>query len=273
MKKIILLTAVLLLAAGLQAAAKKTPAPAALTPEQEADAAYDARNAVTDTAGAAAAADLCIEKYKKAAETAPSDELIYKYVRAVDFKNYNLVKDDDARKQAYKDMLDIVDKYCAGNTNCASSHYIAYCYMTLWGRYGDIINVMEAATSGIAGKVKDNAEKLYAIEKPFKDYAACLALGRLHWKAPNIPIIMTWPDKNLSKKYLEEYAAEYNAENPDALIGKFFLADTLWDTGDKEKAAALYKEVMNTPARKDCYWEDVKAKEICGARMKEQGIQ
>jgi hypothetical protein len=79
---------------------------------------------------------------------------------------------------------------------------------------------------------------------------------------------MTWPDKNLSKKYLEEYMAA----NPDAFVGKFFLADALWDT-DKEKATALYKEVMNTPPRKDQYWEDMKVKEICGARMKEQGVQ
>jgi hypothetical protein len=222
MKRITIFALAILFAVNVFAA-KRAPVP--LTPIQQADALFDARGSVTDTASALIAADRCIDAYKKLLDAGINDELLFKYLKAVDFKYSNLVRDIEPRKQVYKDTIAIVDKYCGGNTFCASSNYISYCYMTLWGRYGDMIDIMEAATSGIAGKVKDNAEKLYTSDKTFKDHVASLVLGRLHYKAPNIFLIMTWPDKNLSKKYLEEYVAA----NPGSLQGKFFLADTLWE--------------------------------------------
>jgi tetratricopeptide (TPR) repeat protein len=239
-----------------------------LSAEDQADKMFAERNDVTDTAKALENADKCIEAYRQILSAAKTDALIFKYVKAADFKYYNLVQDPEQRKQAYKDMITMLDKFCEGNTLCASSNCVSYCYMTLWGRYGDIIDVMEAATSGIAGKVKENAEKLYASDKTFKDYAASIALGRLHFKAPNILLIMTWPDKNESRKYLEEFVMA----NHESLIGKLFLADTLWDLGDRVKAAGLYKEVNGTKPRPGEYFEDMRAKELNAARMKEQGI-
>ena len=268
MKKFILAIMVLLMAAGLHAA-KKTPTQVLLTPEQEADKMYTERNAVTDTAKAAETADKCVEDYKKLFEAAPTDQLFYKYVRAVDFKNNNFIDDKEARKKAYKDMIAVMEKFCDGNTLCASSSYMTYCTFTLWGRYGDIIDVMEAATGGIAGKIKDNAEKLYASDRTFKNSVASLVLGRLHYKAPNIPLVMMWPDRNLSKKYLEEFMAA----NPDSIEGRVYLADTLWDTGDKDRAAALYKEAVKTQPRTTDYFDDVNDIKECASRMKELGIQ
>jgi len=268
MKKFILAIMVLLMAASLYAL-KKVPAPVPLTPEQEADKMFAERNAVTDTAKAAENADNCIAAYKKLFEAAPADQLFYKYVRAVDFKNNIFVTDKEAKKQAYKDMIAVMDKFCEGNTVCASSSFMTYCTFTLWGRYGDIIDIMEAATSGIADKVKNSAEKLYASDRTFKNSVAALVLGRLHYKAPNIVFIMTWPDKNLSKKYLEEYMAA----NPDSIEAKVYLADTLWDLGDKEKAAALYREAIKAQARPSDYFDDVNDLKECAARMKELAVQ
>lgn len=247
-------------------AAKKT---AVLTPEQEADKMFAQRNTVTDTAKAVENADKTIAVFKKVYDAAPTDERLVKLIKAVDFRNYNLPRDTEARKQAYKELLASADKLCEGNTACANSKYIAYAYMTLWGRYGDIIDVLEAATSGIAGKVKDHSEKLMTLDKRYHDGAALLALGRLHWKAPNIIFVLTWPDKNIGRKNLEEYVAG----NPGGLLGKLYLADALWDTNDQEKAKVMYKEVMNAKPRSDYYFEDLKAKDLCAARVKEQGIQ
>ncbi len=264
MKKPLIGVLALLMAVNLFAAKTAT-----MTPEQEADKLFDARNTVTDTAKALENADRIIEAYKKLLDAGQTDGLIFKYVKAVDFKNYSLAVDFEQRKKAFRSLIYYIDKYCEGNTLCASSDYLNYCCMTLWGRYGDMLDVIDAATSGIAEKIKDYGERLYASDKAFKDYAAALALGRLHWKAPNIIFIMTWPDKKLSRKYLHEFIMA----NPGSLTGRFYLADTLWDLGEKEKAIELYKEVKRTPARRDWYWEDMKAKELCGLRMKEQGIE
>jgi hypothetical protein len=268
MKRIALTVIAILMVTSLFAA-KKVPTPVLLTPEQAAEKLFAAMGNVTDTAKAMEADEKCIAAYKKLIDSGATDRMFYYYVIAVDNKNSDLVKDKDQQKQAFKDAIALVDKYCEGNTNCANSIYISYCYMTLWGRYGELIDTMEAATSGIAGKIKDNAEKIYAIDKTFKNYVASKVLGRLHFKAPNIIFIMTWPDKNLSKKYLEEYMAA----NPGSNTGKFYLADTLWDLGEKDRATALYKEVMAAAPAVTNYFEDLSLKETVAARMKEQGIQ
>lgn len=266
MKKILLCVIALSMAAGLNAAKK---AAVSFTPGQAADKLYAERNSVTDTAAALENADKIIAAHKKVFESTPSDITLYKYVLAVDFKYSNLVADKELRKKAYKDMTAVLDKFCEGNTLCASSNYIAYSNMAMWGRYGDLIDLMEAATSGIAGKIKNNAEKIYASDKTFKGWAASYALGRMHYKAPNIVFIMTWPDKNLSKKYLEEFTAA----NRDDILGKVYLADTLWDLGDREKATALYREAVNMKPRASDYFEDTGDHEAAVARAKEQGIQ
>jgi tetratricopeptide (TPR) repeat protein len=266
MKRIALAIMAILMAASVFAAKR---VPTALTPLQEADIMYAERNAVTDTAKALENADKCITAYKNIFEKNPSDGIFFKYVLAVDFKNSYLVADKELKKQAYKDLITVMDKFCGNNILCASSNYMAYSSMTLWGRYGEIIDIMEAATSGIAEKVKNNAEKIYALDRTFKGWVASYALGRLHYKAPNIVFVLTWPDKNLSKKYLEEY----NAANPADILGKTYLADTLWDLGDKEKAIELYKQAVRMEPRKSDYFEDISDLKEAAARAKEQGIQ
>lgn len=243
----------------------------ALTPdfEKAGDNFFAKRNAVTDTAAALATADSAIEAFRSAYNMKRTDDLLYKYVRAVDFK-YHYLKSgtEEERKKAFKDTLALIADFCSTNTNCAESIKVNYCYMAMWGRYGDLLDVFAAAGDGIADKVKTYGEKLYLLDKTFKEYAASYALGRLHWKAPNIPFILTWPDKNKSKEYLEEFVKN----EPDAPAGKLYLADTLWELGDKEKAKSLFKEVMDAQPRKGDYFEDKWAKDKCAARMKELGI-
>lgn len=265
MKKILVFCIAFMLAVNLFAAKKTAP----LTPEQQAGKMYAERNAVTETAKALENADRCITAYKKLFEQSPSDRVLFGYIEAIDFKYDNLIKDVEEKKQSYKAMIPVMDRFCEDNPGSASSNYILYSYMTLWGRCGELVDLMEAAASGIAGKIKDNADRIYASDKTFKNWAASYALGRMHYKVPNIVFVLTWPDKNMSKKYLEEYTAA----NPGEPMGKYYLADTLWDLGDREKAAALYREVMNTPPRPAEYYEDTKAIAQCRERAKEQGIE
>ncbi|MCX7871599.1 MAG: hypothetical protein N2485_08580, partial [bacterium] len=90
--------------------------------------------------------------------------------------------------------------------------------------------------------IKDYAEKLLKLDESFENHSAYIILGRLHYKAPNIIFLLTWPDKKKSKEYLEKYLEK----EPGSLTGMYFLADTLWELGEKEKANELYKSILNT---------------------------
>jgi cytochrome c-type biogenesis protein CcmH/NrfG len=96
-----------------------------------------------------------------------------------------------------------------------------------------------------------------------------MILGRLHYKSPNIILILTWPDKNKAKAYIEEVLAA----RPDNLEAKMFLADIIWDIGDREAAKKLYREVVNSKPKQTEYYYDSNAITDTAARMKELEIQ
>jgi len=86
----------------------------------------------------------------------------------------------------------------------------------------------------------------------------------MHYKAPYIPLILTWPDLNKSKDYLEETLQNV----PDHLRAKYYLADTLYKLGEKDKAKQYYKEVLTAPLSNENYYEDLSLQKECRRRYK-----
>jgi tetratricopeptide (TPR) repeat protein len=220
---------------------------------------YFSKRNVTITAIAIDNVNKAIEFYKKALDKKESEIIFYKLTKAVEFKYSFLLTEDKYHQEkwdTYKTLIDKLDNFCSKN-NCNISKHILYSKAILIGRYGELMNVMEAATGGIADKIKDYAEKLLNLDSSFEHHAAYIILGRLHFKTPNIVFVLSWPDKNKSKEYLEKYLEN----EPDSLTGMYFLADTLWEIGEKERAKELYKKVLNAKPRENFYYEDNKAQE------------
>jgi tetratricopeptide (TPR) repeat protein len=266
MKKIIVVLLAIAFVSPLFAASKKP-----LTGEELGDKYYAERNSVTDTAKAAENIDKAIQCYETALKAGESERLYYKLALASEFKYGYLVSGENIHQQrwdAYKALVDRLEKFCEGNTLCAGSKYMAYSRAIMWGRFGELMNPLEAASSGLAGKIRDYSESLLALDPAFNGYAAYALLGRMHCKAPNIPFVLAWPDKNKSKEYLEEYYRH----NPDTADAKYFLADTLWDLDLKDRAKELYLQVIKSRPRPGDYFEDINTIEECAARVKELGL-
>lgn len=212
--------------------------------------------------------DKAIMHYEKVLKLFPhNDELLYKYSRAVDFK-YTLLPlnwNENTRRKIFEDLIEKLEQCYEKKPD---SVYLNCSLARIWGRYGELLGGLTAARKGVAGKIKGYAEKLYKLDKTFDHYSAGLILGRLHYKAPTIPLLLTWPDMNESKKYLEEVYQNHS----DFLFACFFLADTLYELGEKKRAIQLYKKVMSVPIDPDLYYEQLNVKKQCEIRMKELGL-
>lgn len=218
---------------------------------------YNKRNDMTHTAKALTNINKAIDFYEKALKQKEDEMVYYKLTKAIDFKYNFLVYGDEYRQgkwETLKLLIERIDKFCKNN-NCNDSKYIVYSRAILIGRFGELLNIIEAASDGTAGKIRDYAEKLLALDKTFENHAAYIILGRLHYKAPNIVFLLTWPDKNKSREYLEKYLEK----ETESLTGMYFLADTLWNLGEQQKAKELYNKVLQTKPRKYFYYEDIKA--------------
>lgn len=201
--------------------------------------------------------DNAIYYYEKALkEKKLSDVFIFKYAKAVDFKYHYLVKDEGKKEKKYESLVTLLNENYAKYTN---SKYMNYAMFLIFGRYSELIGYATAGRKGLSKIIKKSAEKLYNIDKKFEHYSACIALGRMHYKAPYIPFILTWPDIKKSKKYLEEAV---KAE-PNNLVARYFLADTLYEIGDKERAKKYYDSVIKAKPSKERYLEDLSIIEEC----------
>ncbi len=226
--------------------------------EKQADLYYSGAKALKDRGRALKFINRAVENYKKAVKTAPSPEIISSYAGAVDFKySYIAVTfaSDSEKKAEFKKVIKEAEKYCAENPGCENEPGINYAAAIAWGRYGEIINGWEAATEGVADRIKKAAEKLLEADESYNNYIALATLGRMHYKAPNIVFVLTWPDKNKSKQYLERYL-EKNPGSPTAIL---FFADTLKSLGEEKRALKLYKKAAFMEPRENEYFHDLGA--------------
>lgn len=227
---------------------------------------FEKRNSYIDRQEAIKNIDLAISAYRAEYVKSKAASSLAGIAKSVDFRFYFLdLGSREEKRDAFKAMIDNIEEFMKDNTPTADA---AYAGMVAWGRYGDNIDKIQAAMDGVADKVKFYAELLNKLDSTYFSHAADVGLGRLHYKAPNIIFVLTWPDKKKSREYLESAIKDV----PRHFTARYYLADTLWELGGKEEAKRLFLEVINDTPRKEFYHEDVFAQGECAKRAKELGI-
>lgn len=227
---------------------------------------FEKRNSYKDRQEAVKNIDLAIADYRADYEKFKSAASLAGLAKAVDFRFYFLdMGTREEKRDAFKAMIDNIEEFMNNNDPVPD---IAYAGMVAWGRYGDNIDKIQAAMDGVADKVKFYGELLNKLDSTYFSHAADVGLGRLHYKAPNIIFVLTWPDKKKSRQYLESAIKDV----PRHFTARFYLADTMWELGEKDEAKRIFLEVINDTPRKEFYHEDVFAQSECSKRAKELGI-
>lgn len=140
------------------------------------------------------AIDSAIAYYRKAAVN--DDKLLYKLADAMDYR-LTIFKGGCELKS----FIDSIEAIYRDNIKPS----IAYTLMILWGRYGQSCGITQAVRYRIPDNIRNYALWLVENDLSYHDYAALLALGRLHYMTPNIPLFLTWPSLNKSLYYLEMF--------------------------------------------------------------------
>ncbi|MCB9233074.1 MAG: hypothetical protein H6581_15565 [Bacteroidia bacterium] len=133
-----------------------------------------------------------------------------------------------------------------------NSAKITMWYMVNLGKWANLKSGFSAATSGVAGKMKELSERVIALDPNNEEAGAYRALGILHFRAPNIPLIMSWPDKQKALQVLKQ-STEVAPENPGNQVA---YAEVLYGTGEKSLAIKILQKVIGKKPRKDLLLED-----------------
>lgn len=124
-----------------------------------------------------------------------------------------------------------------------------------WGLWGEAFGTMAAARQGVAGRIRDDAETVIALDPRFEHAGGHRILGRLHDRAPSIPFFTGWIDHDRAVRELRR-AVELA---PGYLYNRLYLIEALDAHGGKGARAevdALLRDLLTRPADPQTLVED-----------------
>ena len=144
--------------------------------------------------------------------------------------------------------------------NLESVDYI-YWYLVNLGSWAEEYGVFAAAKEGVADQMRYHSKKIIDIDSDYENGAGYFLLGAVHYKAPYIPFILSWPNNKEAIKYLKLANKTGDAEIAQVV----YLAEALNKDKKKAEAIKLLESVINNIPSEDNYasdWEWIKKARI-----------
>ncbi len=193
---------------------------------------------------------LYMEAYE-AGET--SAALIIKIMHA----SYFYVTYTDATKELKKaQVTKAIEIGDAGLKAFPESAGINYWLAALWGRWSRLYGRIASSRNDVAIKIKEYAERTIELDPSYEEGGGYRTLGRLHFKTPRIPFILSWPRKKIAMALLEKAVKE----GPDNLTNHLFYAEALLDRGRRKEAEKEILFVQQARAEEENIVEAIRAK-------------
>lgn len=104
-----------------------------------------------------------------------------------------------------------------------------------WGQWALTSGKVQAARTGAAEKIRDDADVVIALDPEFEEGGGYRILGRLHYQAPKLPFLTPWVSRDKALENLR-HAVAINGRN---FVNRHFLAEALADGGPAERAEAI----------------------------------
>jgi len=136
----------------------------------------------------------------------------------------------------------------------STSPGITYWYLANLGRWGDLVDIITAANEGILGETRDLCNKVIDLDPSYHQAGALRLLGAIHLKAPNIPLVLTWPSTEKAKELLRRAyeIAPQNAANT------FFYGKVLIETGNESSGKEILIDLVKRDPRPEFLLPDIK---------------
>ncbi len=104
-----------------------------------------------------------------------------------------------------------------------------------WGVWGMDHGYFASGLQGVAGRIRDHAERAAALDETLEAGGPRRLLGRLHAVTPRLPLFTGWIDSRVGIRNLERAVAISTADPRNEL----FLAEALLDHVPARRAEAL----------------------------------
>jgi tetratricopeptide (TPR) repeat protein len=200
---------------------------------------FDVERLLADTTYVNQAIRIYRDVLDSTADSLKKGEALWKLLQSYYFKGQFGTVDEDIKQEIYDEGIDIGETYITEIPESVE----AYMWLGInWARWAEVSGVLSAAMKGVAGKVKEYAEKTIALDEDYLDAGGYRLLGMLHLSVPHIPLFLTWPSNEEGVLNLEK---AYNIA-PRNLYNKMYLAMALHTEDQIERSKSLLLEIINT---------------------------
>ena len=134
---------------------------------------------------------------------------------------------------------------------------VRYWYLVNLGSWAEEYGIFAAAKEGVADQMKHHSERIIALNPEYENGAGYLLLGAVHYKAPYIPFILSWPNNKEAIKYLQ---LAYDTGNVE-IAQMVYLSQALYKGKRKDEAIFFIEKAMKVVPSNDNYasdWEWIK---------------
>jgi tetratricopeptide (TPR) repeat protein len=134
-----------------------------------------------------------------------------------------------------------------------------------WGQWSLARGKLAAAKQGAAGKIRDYASTVIALDPELEQGGGYFLLGRLHDQAPWIPLLTSWVSHRDSIKYLRQALAI----GPRNTVTLYFLAEAILhhDSSARPEARRLLALCAASAPRPEYLVEDAHYAEMARQRL------
>lgn len=194
-----------------------------------------------------------ITGYEKAAESPANVEARWKLARALFFRAKYTGVLPDAQRSTFRKAREAGEEAIAqlrgspGSRRERDALPTYFWTAVAWGEWGLLAGRYQAAKAGAATRVRDYAAAVIALDPTFEEGGGYRILGRLHHRAPRVPMVTAWVSRGEAVRNLR--LAVKTA--PRNFVNRHFLAEALADQGGAGKAEAIRieKEILaDTPS-------------------------
>ena len=180
-----------------------------------------------------------IDEFQKAINN-PKDELDAGLflLKCYYFKGKFVSQNDDEKKDIYSKGKVLGEKLINLYPESASAHYW---YLVNLGSWAEIYGTMSAAKEGVAGIMRNVSKKIIKLDPNYSDGGGYFMLGAVHFKAPYIPFVLSWPSNDKALEYLS-LAYKTGDSTPSQTV---YLSRVLHKNGQVKKAISLLSSLLN----------------------------
>lgn len=129
---------------------------------------------------------------------------------------------------------------------------IKFWYGANTGRWADVHGFLEAATSGIAPKLRRICKEIIELDPKYQGGGGYRILAQVHFHSPRIPLLLGWPSDEKALELIEK-AMDIAPEHP---TNRLLYAQVLLEFDRNEEAKKQLKYIQNMKPRPSHVVED-----------------